>query len=144
MCYALNILRCNLIKLTKGLTKNIPNKCPSCEGKLFVTQMSCSECETTIKGQYELPQTAYLNSEDENFLKIFLAARGSIKEMEKRLGISYPTVKSRLELLLKKLGLKVFNVDIKKKRLDILEKLEAGELSSGDAIKKIKELEDLI
>ncbi|MCK5106494.1 MAG: DUF2089 domain-containing protein [Elusimicrobiales bacterium] len=123
---------------------NIPNKCPSCEGKLFVTQMSCSECETTIKGQYELPQTAYLNSEDENFLKIFLAARGSIKEMEKRLGISYPTVKSRLELLLKKLGLKVFNVDIKKKRLDILEKLEAGELSSGDAIKKIKELEDLI
>ena len=91
-----------------------------------------------------MPQTAYLNSEDENFLKIFLAARGSIKEMEKRLGISYPTVKSRLELLLKKLGLKVFNVDIKKKRLDILEKLEAGELSSGDAIKKIKELEDLI
>ena len=65
---------------------NIPNKCPSCEGKLFVTQLSCSECETTIKGQYELPQTAYLNSEDENFLKVFLAARGSIKEVEKRLG----------------------------------------------------------
>lgn len=120
---------------------NIPNKCPSCEGKLFVTRMSCSECETVIRGQYELPQTAYLNSEEEKFLKVFLASRGSIKEVEKRLGISYPTVKSRLESLIRKLGLKVFDEDIKKKRLDILEKLEVGELSSEDAIKKIKELE---
>lgn len=120
---------------------NIPNKCPSCEGKLFVTKLSCSECSTIIEGQYELPQTAYLNSEEEFFLKVFLASRGNIKEVEKKLGISYPTVKARLESLILKLGLKAFDGDARKKRLDVLEQLEKGELSSDEAIKKLKELE---
>ena len=121
---------------------NIPIKCPSCSGRLIVTELCCTDCKTTINGSFELPQLAALLPEDENFLRIFLAARGSIKEVERRLGISYPTVKGRLETLLNKLGLGSLQEESKRRRLEILEKLERGEINAQDAIGSLKKLEE--
>jgi len=121
---------------------NIPNKCPSCSGKLVVTELCCSECKTTIKGSFDLPVFASLSGEDEKFLKIFLAARGSIKEVEKRLNISYPTVKARLDALLNKLGLGSLQAEAKKSRLAIVEQLERGEITAQQAIALLKGPED--
>ncbi|OGS52286.1 MAG: hypothetical protein A3J79_03270 [Elusimicrobia bacterium RIFOXYB2_FULL_62_6] len=120
---------------------NIPYKCPSCSGKVIVTELCCDECKTSIKGNFELPELACLNEEDDRFLKTFLAARGSIKEMERCLGISYPTVKSRMEALLAKLGLGQLQSEAKRRRLEIVEKLEKGEIPAQEAIKLLNELE---
>jgi len=120
---------------------NIPNKCPSCSGKVLVTELCCSDCKTTIKGNFELPQFAALSPEDENFLRIFLAARGNIKEVERQLNISYPTVKGRLDALLNRLGLGSLQAEAKKRRLEIVERLERGEITAHDAIGLLKNLE---
>ena len=121
---------------------NIPNKCPSCEGKLSVTELCCSDCKTSIKGDFALPLFAYLNEDEGNFLRVFLSARGNIKEVERALGISYPTVKGRLEALLKKLGLSEPRSEARKRRLEIVEKLERGEIAAQEAIKLLKGLGD--
>lgn len=106
-----------------------------------MTELCCDNCRTSIKGSFELPELACLNEDDDRFLKIFLSARGNIKEMERCLGISYPTVKSRLEALLAKLGLSQLQSEVKRRRLEIVEKLERGEIPAREAIKLLKELE---
>jgi len=120
---------------------NIPNKCPSCSGKIIVTELCCDECKTSIKGNFVLPEFACLSEEDDHLLKVFLSARGNIKEVERCLGISYPTVKSRLETMLAKLGLGQLQSQVKRRRLEIVEKLERGEIPAREAIKLLNELE---
>lgn len=120
---------------------NIPNKCPSCSGRLVVTELCCSDCKTSIKGSFELPQFASLSPEDENFLRVFLAARGNIKEVERQLNISYPTVKGRLDALLNRLGLGSLQAEAKRRRLEIVERLERGEIPAQEAIALLKALE---
>jgi len=121
---------------------NIPHKCPSCDGKLTVTELCCSDCKTTIKGDFSLPQFAQLVPGDESFLRVFLAARGNIKEVERQLNISYPTVKSRLEALLNRLGLGTLQAEAKKRRLEIVERLERGEIKAAEAVSLLKSLEE--
>jgi len=70
-----------------------------------------------------------------------LSARGSIKEVERCMGISYPTVKSRLEAVLAKLGLSHPQSEARRRRLEIVEKLERGEIPAGEAIALLKNLE---
>lgn len=120
---------------------NIPNKCPSCSGKLVVTELCCTDCKTSIKGSFEIPPFAALAPEEENFLRVFLAARGNIKEVERQLGISYPTVKGRLESLLNKLGLGSLQAEAKRRRLEVVERLERGEITAQEAIGLLKNLE---
>lgn len=106
-----------------------------------MTELCCSDCKTTIKGSFELPQFAALAPEEENFLRVFLAARGNIKEVERQLNISYPTVKGRLEALLNRLGLGSLQAEAKRRRLEIVEKLERGEITAQDAIGLLKGLD---
>ena len=120
---------------------NIPNRCPACNGRLVVAELCCNECKTSIKGGFELPELASLSEEEEGFLKVFLAARGNIKEVERCLNISYPTVKSRLECILGGLGLSQLQSEVKRQRLETVEKLERGEITAVDAIKRLRDLE---
>jgi len=120
---------------------NIPNKCPSCSGKVVVAQLCCTDCKTTVNGNFDLPVFALLAPEDEAFLKAFLSARGYIKEVERQLNLSYPTVKGRLDALLNKLGLGSLRAGAKKRRAEIVEMLERGGISAREAIGLLKELE---
>ena len=106
-----------------------------------MTELCCTDCKTTISGGFELPQLAALLPEEENFLRVFLAAHGSIKEVERQLGISYPTVKARLEALLNKLGLGSLREEAKRRRLQVLERLERGEVTAQEAIAQLKAME---
>ncbi|HBB66413.1 MAG TPA: hypothetical protein DCZ93_03750 [Elusimicrobia bacterium] len=119
----------------------MPNKCPSCSGRVVVTELCCSDCKTTINGSFELPQFAALAPEEESFLKVFLASRGNIKEVERQLNISYPTVKNKLDALLNRLGLGSLQAEAKKRRLEIVGRLERGEITAQDAIGLLKNLE---
>jgi len=129
-------------KINMGINiMNMPDKCPSCSGKLVVTALNCACCKTAITGAFDLPLFAALSGEDEKFLKTFLAARGSIKEVERQLCVSYPTVKARLDALLNKLGLGVLPPELKPGRLGVAERLERGEITAQEAVVLLRELE---
>jgi|GEM_PF-267640 len=79
---------------------NFPCKCPTCSRGLKVTHLVCDNCQTIVSGHFDIPPLGRLVGDDKLFLEAFLMARGSIKETGARLGISYPTVKARLETVL--------------------------------------------
>ncbi len=120
---------------------HIPNKCPACGGKVRITELRCSGCDTTVKGSFHLPHFAELTPAEDKFLRIFLASRGSIKEVGRRLGISYPTVRGRLDSLLNRLGLGNVQAEARLRRIAIVEKLERGEVTAREAIVLLKNLE---
>lgn len=94
-----------------------------------------------IEGEFELPPLAQLSADDQVFVASFLRAHGSIKEMERLFGISYPTVKSRLNGIIEKLGF--INVDLPAKEIStkssILDQLNNGAISVQEAIEKLKQ-----
>lgn len=81
--------------------------CPVCGEKLHVTQLSCCQCGTQISGDFALSKFNALSREELAFAETFLRVQGSIREMEKELGISYPTVKKNLETIIRKMGFEV-------------------------------------
>jgi len=120
----------------------MPVKCPSCDGRLLVTEVCCAECRTSVKGSFDLSEFSVLTREEETFLRVFLAARGSVKEVGRQLGISYPTVKGRLESLLNALGLGSMRAAARERRLEVLRRLERGEIKAGEAVAQLRRLEE--
>jgi hypothetical protein len=115
------------------------------EGKpLRVLKVLVPETSIQIEGEFVLPALAQLSVEDQLFAAVFLKTHGSIKQMEKVFGISYPTVKNRLNRIAGKLDLVHVDVEIeetetdKSDRLNILDKLESGEISVEDALKGLE------
>jgi hypothetical protein len=86
------------------MTQPMPNKCPLCSGALEVTGTRCLECEVEMHGHFALAPYRNLDAEQIRFLETFLRCRGVIRDMEAALGISYPTVRARLDALLSALG----------------------------------------
>ncbi len=115
--------------------------CPVCDSIMEVKVLECPSCEVRLEGSFTPSPLKYLGEKEEEFVMLFLQARGNIKEMERLLGISYPTVRSKLEAIIEKLGLTPIEVDEEERisRVEILKKLEKGEISSrvaADLIKK--------
>jgi hypothetical protein len=81
----------------------LPIICPSCESALQVSQMKCIHCETTVNGNYELPLYLQLTREEQEFILSFFLSSGSIKEMAKQAGLSYPTMRNKLDDLIGKI-----------------------------------------
>ena len=79
--------------------------CPVCDHRLEVTRLHCAECDTTLEGRFSVGRFGRLNREQLGLLEMFLRARGNLRDLERELGISYPTVRNRLEALLRALGL---------------------------------------
>ena len=84
--------------------KQLPAQCPSCNGLLKVHSLTCSACETTVTGSFSLPILARLPEEDQEFIVRLLEASGSLKELARVYGISYPTVRNRLDTLIDKVA----------------------------------------
>lgn len=116
------------------------SECPVCGKQLKITKMACTHCHTTIENEFELSNFSSLNKEQLNFVEIFLKCRGNIKEVEKELGISYPTVRGKLDDIITSLGYstnKKAEIDRKK----IIMMLEKGEISAEEAIAILNEEE---
>lgn len=79
--------------------------CPICSGELAVTRLHCRACGTTLEGDFNVGRFARLTREQFALLESFLRSKGNLKEMERELGISYPTVRARVDALLRALGL---------------------------------------
>lgn len=110
--------------------------CPSCKGQVVVTEYECPECGITVRGRFNAGPFSELSAEQTRFLAAFIASDGSIKQVEARLGISYPTVKARLAELKKALGLEDTTKDNKSN--EVLELLETGGISVEEALKRLE------
>lgn len=117
-------------------------KCPVCSRELEVARLQCPHCGTGIDGRFQICRFCQLTREQEEFVGIFLKSRGNIREVEREMGISYPTVRSRLDEVIRALGYKVESDEAEiarsQRRKEILEALSAGEISSDEAIKMLK------
>ena len=71
--------------------------CPVCDGSLQVTELSCTRCDTRLKGTFPAPPLARIPEEHQRFIEVFLRCRGVLRDVERALGISYPTVRLRLD-----------------------------------------------
>jgi hypothetical protein len=78
--------------------------CPVCAHELAITRLHCRNCGTTLEGEFSVGRFGRLTREQLGLLESFLRSRGNLREMERELGISYPTVRGRLEALLRALG----------------------------------------
>ena len=85
------------------LKKRLPLQCPACESPLRVGRMFCGECGTEVCGDFELPLLARLSEKEQQFILAFVTSSGSLKDMAKSMGISYPTVRNVLDDLIEKL-----------------------------------------
>jgi hypothetical protein len=81
----------------------LPTDCPSCGQKLAVKRLQCEKCATEVEGLYRLPALASLLPEEQQFILEFIKASGSLKEMAAILGVSYPTVRNRLDEIIEQL-----------------------------------------
>jgi len=121
-------------------------KCPVCGGDLEVTELQCPTCHTRVSGHFDLCKFCKLPPEQRAFAEIFIKNRGNIRDVEKELGISYPTVRGRLEALIRALGYPVDSEPevseaqraVQKKA--IVDKLSRGEISAQEALRQLKNL----
>jgi len=84
--------------------KRTPIHCPSCDSELSVTRLVCTSCSTEVAGEYQLTPLLRLSPEDQSFVETFMIESGSLKAMASALGVSYPTVRNRLDEIIAKLG----------------------------------------
>ena len=114
--------------------------CPVCGETLTITKLHCRACDTTIEGHFFVGRLAQLNPEQIQFVETFLQCEGKIKAVEEKLGISYPTVRSRLRDINLALGFEPSEDDTtplvptEQDRKRVLEELSAGRISSEEAI----------
>jgi hypothetical protein len=87
------------------MTHEVISTCPVCSGELAVTRLRCGSCGTTIEGEFRVGRFGGLSREQMALLESFLRSRGNLREMERELGLSYPTVRSRVDNLVRSLGL---------------------------------------
>ncbi|MCC5917409.1 MAG: DUF2089 family protein [Cryomorphaceae bacterium] len=80
----------------------VPTQCPACNTQLHVQRMHCGACGTSVEGSFSLPILVQLNADELNFLMQFIKSSGSLKEMAKHTGHSYPKVRNTLDDIIKK------------------------------------------
>ncbi len=110
-------------------------KCPVCGGRVYISELRCEDCGTKVSGRFELDRLSQLPEDLYKFLLVFLEARGNIKEVERKLKVSYPTVKNRLSQLLKALDMEVPPISPS----EVIDMLERGEITAEEAVRLIKE-----
>ncbi len=111
--------------------------CPVCSDTLKITKLQCTHCHTTIENEFELSKLASLTKEQHYFIEIFLKSRGNIKEVEKELGISYPTVRGKLNDIIAALGYAEKKNETEERK--VISMLEKGEISPEEAIRILKD-----
>lgn len=123
--------------------KEFSGNCPTCGRQMVVTEYHCPECGVHVRGRFAAKGLEGLTEEQVGFVKTFLCCRGNIKEVERELGISYPTVRNRLGTVIVAMGLKpveeleAAQEAAQEERLEVLDKLGKGEIDAETAAKML-------
>ena len=119
----------------------VPTECPVCHDELIVTRLACRNCGTVLEGRFSMERIFQLTPEQLHFVEIFLRSEGKLNRVQEELGLSYPTVRSRLEEVIQALGYEVAGKDEgvdEDQRQEILQKLAAKEITSKEALELLQ------
>lgn len=122
----------------------LPKKCPICQGNVIITRFFCPDCQTSVEGSFILQQSPFqnLNQEQMNFLLTFVRSEGRLNRMEEILGLSYPTLKNRLNDVIMALGFQPEKeIQFKlsdSQRQQVLDDLENGRIDSTQALRYLQ------
>ena len=121
-------------------SRSAPRDCPVCGDRLALTRLSCQSCGTELSGEFESCEFCSLSHDDRQVLRVFLASRGNMKELERHLGVSYPTARARFDALLSRLGLAPERPPPPSpNKVELLEQLAKGEIDVDQAMQKLAE-----
>jgi hypothetical protein len=119
-----------------------PRDCPVCGDELAVTRLGCGSCGSELAGIFASCEFCALDDKDTELLRVFLTSRGNLREVEKHLGVSYPTARLRFAELLEKLGLgQAPERSPRLTREQVLSEVAAGALTPAEAQALLTELE---
>lgn len=121
--------------MSSSSPKRLIARCPVCEAPLEIRRLGCCECDTSIETKLPIPPLFRLPPDLQAFVFTFLRCQGKIRDVEKELGVSYPTVIKRLDLVNVLLG----NQAAPAGRTQILEQLERGEITVQEATQLLKQ-----
>jgi len=126
------------------VTYAVPVHCPACSEPMQVTELTCPHCQTKVQGVFASSPLQRLTAEQLTFVEVFIRCRGNIREVERDLKISYPTVRSRLNQVIQSMGFALS--DSEEDSADdpstgVLEALDAGSLSFEEALEKLRRKE---
>lgn len=125
--------------MTPGPARNAPRDCPVCGERLALTRLSCRSCGTEISGDFEACEFCALGADDRQVLRVFLASRGNMKDLERHLGVSYPTARARFDQMLARLGLATERPPAAAgARVEMLERLARGEIDVEEALENLE------
>ena len=124
------------------MVRTAPTTCPVCQGEYEITALTCKKCGSELNGHFHGCDFCNLSQDDAFFVLTFLKSRGSIKDVEKELGISYPTVRGRLDKIISTLGLvaSLSQDEIKEERNKVFSRLENGEITAIEAAELIRNM----
>ena len=122
--------------MARTQTRRPPSNCPVCNHRLATTRLSCPACETELSGAFTQCEFCVLTDEDRDVLRVFLASRGNMKDLERHLGVSYPTARARFDALLGKLGIER-PASPAPSRIELMEQVARGEIDIDEALKRL-------
>ena len=117
-------------------------RCPSCGERLDVRELGCPACGVLVRGEFERCEFCTLSQEHLAFLRLFVSRRGNLREVERELRLSYPTVRARLDDLLKALGYDASPVSVldrQGRRQQVLDDVRSGVITPEEAARALRE-----
>lgn len=116
------------------MTAPLPRRCPSCAGDMIAETARCEVCGIEVNGRFAACPVCTLTGEDRRLFSLFLSSRGNLKKVERALGISYPTVRQRMDELLSRIG---WPRRPALDRLEVLRRLRTGEIDVEEAERQL-------
>jgi len=113
---------------------SIPPKCPSCGDRLIVVKLQCSSCGTEVNGEFDLCPVCLLEGENRELFNLFMESRGNLKKVQRKLGVSYPTVRQRIDRMFSDLKGEIPPQD----PADILKSLSDGKIDVETAVRLLE------
>ena len=113
-----------------------PLNCPVCNERLALTRLTCPACDTELSGGFATCEFCVLSNEDREVLRVVLASRGNMKELERHLNVSYPTARARFDALLAKIGIDR-PAPAPPSRVELMEQVASGEIDIDEALKRL-------
>ena len=121
--------------------RKIIETCPTCHSRgLHISEVSCDACDTQVRSRYSPCPFCGLSEEEQTFLLLFVRSRGNLKDVEKTLGVSYPTVRAKLDEVIERLAPPVpaAPAPLATDRKAVLDLVQSGQLSAAEALHRLR------